>query len=348
MKKFILLCALFGSCIMLLSCQTTTRTTVRSGVGIGEHVVVNIPGERIEFESTSPISDMDVLEKRGRKDKVAGYLTIPEALKGKAPVVIIQHCGSGVKDWKDLKYVQFLNEWGYATFVVDSWDSRKLEGLSRASGKIKLIPLVDAYNALKVLSKDPRIDPKRVAVLGWANAAKGILAAQISIVSKTYGDGLHFAAAVAIQPVSSELWWISKHVEKTPTLILCGEKDMFAPSEHCRQYAELMNKAGGNITVISYPSAGHAWDAKFPPGMYNLLYDSRNCRFLFNVDAYSYELGDGRTISAKSENAMKRASWYLRKCLAKGGWAGRDDAAALKALEDFRKFLRKHLIEGHQ
>ena len=346
MKKFIQVCALFGLCIMLLSCQSITRTTVRSGIAIEEHVVVNIPGERIEFESPSPISDMDVLEKRGRKDIVAGYLTIPEGLKGKAPVVIIQHCGSGVKDWKDLKYAQFLNEWGYATFVLDSWDSRKLEGLSRASGKIKLIPLVDAYNALKVLSKDPRIDPNRVAVLGWANAAKGILAAQISKVRKTYGDGLHFEAAVAVQPVGSELWWISKNVEKTPTLILCGEKDMFAPCEHSRKYAELMNKAGGNITVISYPSAGHAWEAKFPHGMYNLFYDTRDCRSLFNVDTYTYELMDGRTISAKSEKAMERTLWYLKKCLVKGGWAGRDDDAALKALDDVKKFLRKHLIAG--
>jgi dienelactone hydrolase len=345
-RKFILLCALLGSCIMLLSCQAPIRTTVRKGVALDEHVVVNIPGERIEFESTSPISNMDVLEKRGRQDTVAGYLTIPKGLKEKAPVVIIQHCGSGVKDWKDLKYAKALNEWGYATFVVDSWDSRKVEGLSPMSGGTRLIPLVDAYSALKVLSKDPRIDPNRIAVLGWANAAQGILVSQISKVSEIYGDGLHFAAAVAITPVSAGLWWISENVERTPTLILCGEKDMFAPCEHCRQYAELMDKAGGNITVISYPSAGHAWDAKFPPGMYNLLYDTRNCRFLFNVDTYSYELGDGRTISAKSENAMKRTFWYLRKCLVKGGWAGRDDDAALKALEDVRKFLRKHLIEG--
>ena len=346
MKKFILVCALFGSCIMLLSCQAPTRTTVRSGVALDEPVVVNIPGQRIEFESTSPISNMDVLEKRGRKDTVAGYLTIPKGLKGKAPVVIIQHCGSGVKDWKDLKYARALNEWGYATFVVDSWDSRKLEGLSPLSGKTKLIPLVDAYSALKILSKDPRINPNQIAVLGWANAAQGILTSQISKVKETYGDGLHFAAAVAITPISTGLWWISKNVEKTPTLILCGEKDIYAPCEHSRKYAELMNKAGGNITVISYPSAGHAWEANSPPRMNNRFYDTRNCRSLFNVDTYSYELGHGRTISAKSENAGKRTIWYLRKCLVKGAWVGRDDDAALKALEDVRKFLRKHLIES--
>ena len=331
---------------MLLSCQAPIQTTVRKGVAREEHVVVNIPGERIEFASTSPISNLDVLEKRGRQDIVAGYLSIPKGLKGKAPVVIIQHCGSGVKDWKDLKYAKALNEWGYATFVVDSWDSRKVEGLSSMFGRTRLIPLVDAYSALKVLSKDPRIDPNQIVVLGWANAAQGILASQISKVKKTYGDGLHFAAAVAIQPVGSELWWISKNVEKTPTLILCGEKDVFAPCEHSRKYAELMKKAGGNITVISYPLAGHQWDWELPPGMYDLFYDTRNCRFLFNVDTYTYEVMDGRTISAKSEKAMERTLWYLKKCLVKGGWAGRHDETALKALDDVQKFLRKHLIEG--
>jgi dienelactone hydrolase len=253
-----------------------------------------------------------------------------------------------VKDWKDLKYARALNEWGYAAFVVDSWDSRKLEELSPISGKTKLIPLVDAFSALKVLSKDPRIDPNRIAILGWANAAQGILASQISKVRKTYGDGLHFAAAVAITPVSTGPWWISKNVEKTPTLILCGEKDVWAPCEHSRKYAGLMNKAGGNITVISYPLAGHAWEANSPPRMNNRFYDTRNCRSLFNVDTCSYELGDGRTISAKSKNAGKQFFWYQMKCRVKGAWVGRDDDAALKAFEDVRKFLRKHLIEGHQ
>jgi len=184
--------------------------------------------------------------------------------------------------------------------------------------------------------------------LGWANAAKGILASQISKVNKTYGDGLHFAAAVAIQPVSGESWWTSKNVEETPTLILCGEKDFFAPCEHSRNYAELMNKAGGNITVISYLSAGHAWEAKFPPGMYSQFFDTRDCGSLLNVDTYSYELGDGRTISAKSKNAKEQLFRFLRECLGEGSWVGRDDDTALKALEDVRNFLRKYLTEGRR
>jgi dienelactone hydrolase len=207
--------------------------------------------------------------------------------------------------------------------------------------------MVDAYNALNVLSKDPRIDPGRIAVLGWANAAQGILSTQISEVKKLYGDGYHFTAAIAIQPVNSGAWWISKKVEKVPTLILCGEKDVFAPCERSRKYAEYMNNMGGNITVISYPLAGHAWEAKFPFGKYNqLLYDTRRCRIVFNVDTYSYEIEDGRTISANSMNARKQIFRYSQNCLVKGSWAGRDEDAASKAFEDVRMFLKEHLICG--
>ena len=124
---------------------------------------------------------------------------------------------------------------------------------------------------------------------------------------------------------------------------MCGEKDVFAPYEHCLTYAEIMNKAGGNITVISYPLAGHQWDVPHPPRMDNHYFDTRNCRFLFNADTYLYELEDGRTISAKSKNAGEEVISYVLKCLVSGAWAGRDDDTASKALEDVRKFLRKHL-----
>ena len=126
-RKFVILSALLGSCMTLLSCQVTPKTTVREGVGIGESVLVNIPGERIEFESTSPITIKQFFRKTGKNDKVVGYLTIPQKIKGKAPVVIILHCGSGVKDWKELKYARSINNWGYASFVIDSWEFRKIE-----------------------------------------------------------------------------------------------------------------------------------------------------------------------------------------------------------------------------
>jgi dienelactone hydrolase len=306
-------------------------------LGIGESVCTTIPGERIEIKSISPISAEQVLDKKGREDKITGYLTIPANVKGKVPTVIIKHCGAGPKDWKDLKYAKALNKWGYATFVVDSWELRKLDGLTRRSGKDKVIPLVDIYSALKVLSSDPRIDADRIAVLGWANSAQAILASQISKIRQIYSDGNKFAAAIAIQPVNVESWWVSKDVEKTPTLILCGEKDIFALCDACSKYKELMNKAGGNINIISYPSAVHQWDKEFAsPGIAPELFDTRGCFVLFNVDNGSYEL-DGRTVGK-----MDVLSHY-EKGLVKGAPSGWNKNAASKALEDVREFLEKHL-----
>jgi len=337
-KRITLVLAIMGLIIILVSCQPQYLRR-DADLGVGEMVFVKIPGERIEIKSISPISAEQVLEKKGREDKITGYLTIPANVKGKAPAVIIKHCGAGVKEWKDLKYAKALNKWGYATFVVDSWELRKLDGLSRVtSGKDKIIPLVDIYSALKVLSSDPRIDPDRIAVLGWANASNAILASQISKVRQIYGGENKFAAAIAIQPINTEPWWVSKDVEKTPTLILCGEKDVFAPCDACFKYKELMKKAGENINIISYPSAVHQWDLDFiSPRIFPEFFDTRGCYALFNVDNKSNEL-DGRTVS---DNEV--TSYYLNKCLVKGALAGGNKDVASKALEDVREFLEKHL-----
>ena len=335
LKRIILVLAFLGLYFTLVSCQTTIIR--EEGLGIGEPVLAKIPGERIEIKSISPISAKQVLEKRGREDTITGYLTIPENFKGKAPAVIIKHCGAGVKDSKDIKYAQALNKWGYATFVVDSWELRKLEGLSlETSGKDKVISLVDIYNALKVLGRDPRIDPNRIAVLGWANAADAVLASQISKVKQVYDSGVNFAAAIAIQPINSEAWWISKNVEKTPTLILCGERDVFAPCDRCFDYKKLMDKAGGNINIISYPSAGHNWDLHFTPRKTDMFFDTSNCYALFNVDTNSNEL-NGQIVSDKE------ITNYFYSCIVSGAWAGWDGPTASKALEDVRVFLEKHL-----
>jgi dienelactone hydrolase len=336
-KRITVVLAIMGLSIILVSCQPQYLRR-DADLGVGELVFVKIPGERIEIKSISPISAEQVLEKKGREDKIAGYLTIPANVKGKAPAVIIKHCGAGVKDWKDLKYAKALNKWGYATFVVDSWELRKLDGLSRKSGKDKIIPLVDIYSALKVLSSDPRIDADRIAVLGWANAAQAILASQISKVRQIYGGENKFAAAIAIQPINTEPWWISKDVEKTPTLILCGEKDVLALCDACFKYKELMKEAGGNINIISYPSAVHQWDKDFvSPRIAPALFDTRGCFVLFNVDDGFYEL-DGRTVSGRKEVFS-----YYDKCLVKGALSGWNKDAASKALEDVREFLEKHL-----
>lgn len=337
-KRITVVLVIMGLSIIFVSCQPQYLRR-DANLGVGETVFVKIPGERIEIKSISPISSEQVLEKMGREDKITGYLTIPTNAKGKAPAVIIKHCGAGVKDWKDLKYAKALNKWGYATFIVDSWELRKLDGLSRkTSGKDKIIPLVDIYSALKVLSSDPRIDADRIAVLGWANAANAILASQISKVKQIYGGENKFAAAIAIQPINSESRWISKDVEKTPTLILCGEEDVFAPCDACFKYKELMKKAGGNINIISYPSAVHQWDKDVvSPRIVPELFDTRACFVLFNVDDGSYEL-EGRTVWGK-----KAVFSYYRKCLVKGALSGWNKDAASKALEDVREFLEKHL-----
>ena len=265
--------------LFLTSCQTTNRKNFA-----GETYTENIPGERIEFTSFTPLSGRQIYLKEGETTKVVGYLQIPDGASGKVPVVIIQHCGSGVKQDKEIRFATILNKAGYATFIVDSFGIRQIKDEGGESLKYTYIPMADAYAALTAMSKDARIDRDRIAIMGWANAGTGILNNQIGHIYQTLADsGLRFAAAVSIQPFCN-LAWVSDQNTGTPTLVQTGKLDAGFPSSACTEYASRLNATGARMSHISYSGAGHNWQSSNPARINDRRRITEGCRMQFNAD----------------------------------------------------------------
>jgi dienelactone hydrolase len=99
-----------------------------------------------------------------------------------------------------------LNEVGIGTCAVDSYTDLGLF-IPADSGKIApltLTRIVDAFRALEVVAKDPRIDPSRIAVMDFSQGGAAALilawpgsrkctATRACSASDTYPPTLHCA-----------------------------------------------------------------------------------------------------------------------------------------------------------
>jgi dienelactone hydrolase len=118
----------------------------------------------------------------------------------KLPAVVLVHGSGGIYPEQISFWARLLNEQGIAAFVIDAFGPR---GVKSTADDQSLVPFAadtaDAFAALGLLASHPRIDPKRIAVMGFSRG--GITAVRSGVVRIINGAapaGLRFAAHVAL------------------------------------------------------------------------------------------------------------------------------------------------------
>ncbi|MBT3237927.1 MAG: hypothetical protein HN360_04075 [Rhodospirillaceae bacterium] len=111
---------------------------------------------RIEFPMQATL--------KGNKIDGIGTLKFPSKDKGKFPVVILAHGTKGI-GYREDSWAGFLQDQGYATFVLDYFKPRGTKG----KGKNVPRPPEDVWGAISILSTHPRLDMNKVAVMGFSN-----------------------------------------------------------------------------------------------------------------------------------------------------------------------------------
>jgi len=131
--------------------------------------------------------------------------------------------------------------------------------------------LQDAYAALHWLEKQKYVAKSRVGLLGWSNGGTGTLYT-MRATQKLRG----FRAAVAFYPGCQTLSRSkTPYAVYAPTLILTGEADDWTPAVHCVGLAEIAEKQGAPLEIVTYPGAHHSFDrinlpVRYRPNVRNL------------------------------------------------------------------------------
>ena len=262
---------------------------------------------KIKFESIPIVTLNQFLkgETEGKFVQISGSLQFPnKKWTGRLPAVVILHGGGGVSD-NEKVWARGLRKIGIATFVINSNSAR---GCHKQDKMVKICKnaylhqgmghIPDAYRALALLSTHPRIDAKRIGVMGFSIGGKAALYASVKRFQKKWGKpGLEFAAYVPFYPGCKTVFENDEIISDRPIRIFFGEKDDFVSHVLCEEYVNRLSKTGKDVTITVYPKATHAFDfrpdvrgdaikAKSGSGV-----NYRNCRFVEDVSFDRIALG---------------------------------------------------------
>ena len=228
-------------------------------------------GTKIEFPSMPTMTIKNFLNGVVPEKTLTiwGTLKFPaNAADKNVPAVVILHGGGGIHEW-DEHWMNVFNSMGIATFMVDSnWPRRDCkkkfkktyarwcQDVHRGMGRI-----IDGYGALELLSKHPRIDPKRIGCMGFSLGARGCLYLNVKRFQKMWGTpGLDYAASVPMYPPCNVKFNEDDEITDTPIRIHVGELDTFFPVDSCINYIDRLKAKGKDVDIKVYPDAHHGFD----------------------------------------------------------------------------------------
>src|SRR6266851_2019889 len=213
------------------------------------------------FESTTLTGDAFLRGEPGKPVVLAGELRIPRPGTDKLPAVILMHPTGGISAAVD-RWAQELNSIGVAAFIPDSFSGRGIvtPSVDPSSGN-SLESIVDAYRALGMLAQHPRIDPNRIAVMGFSRGGMVALYTSNERFWKSYGPAnVQFAAHIALYASCNVVYHDDEKVTGKPIRLFGGTADDFGTIEPCRAYVGRLKKAGADVTLTEFPGVYHYYD----------------------------------------------------------------------------------------
>lgn len=291
--------------------------------------------ERLYFGSAARDSTVAQIfqGKIAYSDRIQGDLQLPSTGSGPFPAMVIMHSSRGVvatiRDW-----ARMFNDLGVATLVVDSFTPR---GLTEQSAERLTFPagVVDSLSTLKILTQDPRIDAKRIGVIGFS---RGAVAAMNSGFERFRAgvlgaDGAAFALHVVFYGGCTQY----ARTTGRPVLTLIGSEDDFNHPDLCRKVTDILREQGTTAELVVYQGALHGFDTDFPRQSMPMVQNFRNCRMLQNMDTFETVLLDGRTLTSAQRTS------YANGCPGYGAVRGGDSRHAAAARERVKLFVGEHL-----
>ena len=294
--------------------------------------------EKIAFPSLTPTGPSDLVAGRGAAVTIEGELALPEGAQP-APAVVLLHGSGGVSQGREHAWAERLGRLGYATFIVDSFGPRGIRATGTDQRQLSTMAnAADALAALKLLAAHPRIDPARIAAMGFSRGGQAALYAALEPLRRGAGVGeLRFAAHVALYP-SCSLPYHAAATTGAPILFALGGADDYTPPQACLAYAAWFRSRGSETRVEVYDGAYHGFDSPDPPRRYARLQSARDCAAVIELEPTRMRLPDGSAL--EDADAIDR---YIRGCVARGATFGGDPAALARAEADVADFLRRSL-----
>ena len=219
----------------------------------------------IFYKSSSPFEFYDIFNRNNEKNQeVFGTLVFPETKKETYPLVICMHGSMGWAMSSHDHSVNFLEN-GFAIFKVQSFESRNVTSIVEDQVQVTVATAqTDCFEALKMLSNHPDIEPNNIFIAGWSfGGSTAIYSAWEPIAERLAPNGERFKAFLAFYP-GAYMWPEEMRWSTRPILSLIGTDDDYTPSSLIEALSPAINDAGGNSSVILYEESHHSFDRVDP------------------------------------------------------------------------------------
>lgn len=266
---------------------------------------------------------------------ISGSLRLPEG-NGRGPAVVLVHGSGGVSPHHQ-RWASELSKAGYVTFLLNSFTGRSRIGIAtqgRWPRRLSSAAMIyDTYRALDLLATHPRVDPKRVALMGFSKGGIVALYAALDRFHALNGTpGLRYAAHLPFYPACSLEFRELGAVSSLPNRIFHGGADDWTPAEPCLNLVQAWRERGVDIEMTVYPGAHHAFDVStLPEAYYRSHIQNLECTFV--------ETADRLLVNRDTGEPLKRTD----ACIHRGATVGYHPEAARQAHVAVRAALASFL-----
>ena len=227
------------------------------------------PNGPYAFASWTPknYADLQRGNPSGEAVNIVGHLFVPPGGE-KVPAVVLVHGSGGIyKALLDFWPKQF-NAAGIAVFTLDMFGPRGVQSTAEDQSQVPFAAdTADAFAALKLLATHPRIDARRIAVMGFSRGGIAALRTSVEkvIAAQKLPDGVRYAAIMPTYAgTCAGIFRLAVKpgvFSKAPILFIHGDADDYTPIGPCQDYADKIGKAGTPVEFAVIEGAHHKFDS---------------------------------------------------------------------------------------
>jgi len=211
---------------------------------------------------TLTISDEQFLkgDASGRPATISGKLRAAQGAE-RLPLVILVHGSGGIEEnaavWEGL-----FASMGISTFAIDSFSGRGIVSTVADQSQLgRLNMILDLYRSLTILAAHPRVDPNRIAVMGFSRGGQAVLYATLKRFQKMWNQsGVDPAAYIALYAPCITTYIGDTRVTDHPIRIFHGRSDDWVEIEPCRAYFGRLRATSKDVEMTEYTDTSHAFD----------------------------------------------------------------------------------------
>ena len=205
--------------------------------------------------------------------KIDALIVYPKKGEGPFPILVYNHSSGGAHLFSN-KWFKFnrqtakiLLKKGIAVMFVDNFNGRNVISAGADQAQVSTYSFyIDAFMTLEYLSKNPKINIKKVGITGWSRGGMNSLAvAETRIRDALISKDLYFAASLprSVECRQSGFFRNPQPIPETKILMVNGKIDDASHAHICEEYGEKMKANGADIVVKTKHGWGHGFEANY-------------------------------------------------------------------------------------